>query len=111
MLKQLIKVLTRITFYTSTLIDHILTNSSEKVVQTGIIETSLPDHQITFCTRKIKRAKPNKHNYLIFCSMKNLSTEVYEKALGKLTFFFFSFIVTNTPHLNVKNLQSPGNLN
>ena len=69
-LKQLIKVPTRITSNTSTLIDHILTSSSEKVVQAGIIETSLSDHQLIFCTRKMKSAKPNKHNYLTFRSMK-----------------------------------------
>ena len=70
-LKQLIKVPTRITSNTSTLIDHILASSSEKVGQAGIIETSQSDHQVIFCTRKIKRAKPNKHNYLTFRSMKN----------------------------------------
>ena len=71
---------------TSTLTDHILTSGSEKVVRAGIIETSLSDHQLIFCTWKIKRAKPNKHNYLTFCSMKNFSTEIYDEALGKLTF-------------------------
>ena len=60
-LKQLIKDPTRILCNTSTLID-ILTSSSEKVVQAGIIETSLSDHQIIFCTRKIKREKLNKIN-------------------------------------------------
>ena len=75
-LKQLIKAPTRITSSTSTLIDHILTSSSEKVVQASIIETSLSDHQLIFCTRKIKRAKPNKHHYLKFRFMKNFSTEI-----------------------------------
>ena len=84
-LKQLIKVPTTITSNISTLIDHILTSTSEKVIQAGIIETSLSDHQLIFCTRKIKRAKPNKHNYLTFCA-KNFSTEIYEDAPGKLTF-------------------------
>ena len=40
-LKQLIKVPTRITSNNSTLIDHILTSSSEKVVKAGIIKTSI----------------------------------------------------------------------
>ena len=70
-IKQLIKVPKRITSNTFTIIDHILTSSSEKVVQAGIIETSLSDHQFIFCTRKIKRAKPNKHNYLTIHSMKD----------------------------------------
>ena len=45
----------------NTLIDHILTSSSEKVVQAGIIETSIPDYHLIFYTREIKKAKPNKH--------------------------------------------------
>ena len=36
-----------------TLTDHIVTSCSEKVVQAGIIETSLSDHQLIFCTRTI----------------------------------------------------------
>ena len=84
-LKQLIKVPTRIACNTSTLID-ILTSSSEKVVEAGIIETSISDHQLIFYTRKIKKAKPNKHNYLSFRSMKNFTTEIYEEALRKMTF-------------------------
>ena len=47
-LKQLIKVSARITSNTFTLIDLILTSSSEKVVEAGIIETSLSDHQLIF---------------------------------------------------------------
>ena len=85
-LKQLIKVPTIITSNISTFIDHILTSTSEKVIQVGIIETSLSDHQLIFCTRKIKRTKPNKDSYLTFCSVKNFSTEIYEEALGKLSF-------------------------
>ena len=83
---QLIRAPTKITPSISTLIDHILTSSSEKVVQAGIIETSLSDHQLIFCNRKIKIAKPNKRNYLTLCSMKHFSTEIYEEALNKLTF-------------------------
>ena len=58
----------------------------KKVVQAGIVETCLSDHQLIFCTRRIKRAKPNKHNDLTFRSMKNFLTEIYEEALGKLAF-------------------------
>ena len=54
-LKQLIRVPTKITSNTSTLIDHILTSSSKKEVQAGIVETSLSDHQLIFCASKIKR--------------------------------------------------------
>lgn len=50
----------------STLVDHILTNSSEKVVQACIIEGSLSDHQLNLCTKTAKRGTPNKYDYLYF---------------------------------------------
>ena len=84
-LNQLIKVSTRITYNASTFIDHTLTRNSEKAVKLSIIETSLSGHQLIFCTKKIKREKPSKHNYLTFWSMKKFSTEICEKALSKPT--------------------------
>ena len=83
-LKQLIKVPMRITSNTTTLINHILTSSSEKLVQAGIIETSLSDHQLLFCTReKVKREKPNKPNCLIIKSITRILIIFTEKD-GKL---------------------------
>ena len=54
-LKQLIKSPTRVTPNTSTLIGHILTNTNGKITQCGIINIGLSDHQMIFCTRKIKK--------------------------------------------------------
>ena len=47
-LKQLIRSPTRITCNSSTLLDHIITNTSEKVSQSGTIDIALPDHQLIF---------------------------------------------------------------
>ena len=44
-LTEIIKEPTRITCSTSTLLDHILTNSSEKVSQKGVIDVGISDHQ------------------------------------------------------------------
>ena len=55
--KQLIKCPTRTTYSTSTLIEHILTNTQEYISQSGIIDTTVSDHPIVYCTRKISRAK------------------------------------------------------
>ena len=82
-LKQLIKHPTRITCHTSTLIDHIITNSEEKVTQSGVIDTSLSDHQLIFCTRKIKRVKTSNHKQISFRSLKNYSMENFERELKK----------------------------
>ena len=52
-LSQLIDCQTRITSNTSTLIDHILTNSQENISQSGAIDTAISDHSLIYCTRKI----------------------------------------------------------
>ena len=61
-LTGIIKEPTRITCSTSSLLDHILTNSSEKVSQKELIDVGISDHQLIYCARKIKRIKHNIHN-------------------------------------------------
>ena len=53
-LSQLIKSPTRITIDSSTLLDHILTNTPEKITQKGTYETAIFDHQIIFFTKKVQ---------------------------------------------------------
>ena len=85
-LKQLIKHLMRITCHTQTIIDHIITNCEEKVTQSGVIDASLSDHQLIFCTRKIKRVKANNHKQISFHSLKNYSMENFEQELKNIAF-------------------------
>ena len=85
-LKQLIKHPTRITCHTSTLIDHIITNCAEKFTQSGVINTSLSDHQLIFYTRKIKRVKTNNHKQISFRSLKKYSMETFEQELKNIAF-------------------------
>ena len=56
-LNQLIRSPTRVTTETSTLIDHVLVNSPEKISQFGVIDSGISDHNIVFCTRKITKEK------------------------------------------------------
>ena len=49
-LEQLISVPSRITESTATSIDHVLTNSPHKIIQSGVIEMSLSDHELIYCT-------------------------------------------------------------
>ena len=51
-LTEIIKEPTRITCFTSTLLDHSLTNSSEKVSQKVVIDIEISDHQLIYCTEK-----------------------------------------------------------
>ena len=67
-------------------IDHI-TNSSEKIFQSGIIDCGMSDHQLIFCTRKVKRAKFNKHNNVFLRSLKHYTVNVFVEKLQK---FYFS---------------------
>ena len=89
-LTEIIKEPTRIICSTScsnnTLLDHILTNSSEKVSQKGVIDVGISDHQLIYCTRKIKRIKHNMHNQIQVRSLKKYSAEIFTNALKTVQF-------------------------
>ena len=51
-MKQLLNEPTRITAYSKTLIDMIFSNREHKIVQSGIIHTTLSDHSLFFCVMK-----------------------------------------------------------
>ena len=51
-LRQLIEELTETTERTKTLVDHILANSPENSIQSGVTKTGLSENQLTYCTRK-----------------------------------------------------------
>ena len=80
-LVQVITSPTRITVETSTLIDHILTNSVDKISQYGVLNVSLSDHQAIYCTRKVLKQKFNKHKYIEIRSMKNYSKPLWLEKL------------------------------
>ena len=84
-LKQLIKSPARVTPNTSTLIDHILTNTNGKITECGLINIGLSDHQMIFCTKKIKKEKLGDHKQISFRYFKTYSVDEYKKALGKVT--------------------------
>ena len=60
-LEQLISKPTRVTENSSSILDHRLTNSTDRVSQSGVIDTGLSDHQLIYRTRKITRTKFNSH--------------------------------------------------
>ena len=76
-LEQLISIPTRVTSKTATLIDHVLTNSSQKVSQCGVIELGISDHDLVYCTRKTPSLKPNKHSDISVWSMKNYTEKIF----------------------------------
>ena len=80
-ISQIIKSYTHVTKTSSSLIDHILTNSQEHISQSGVIETTFSDHFSIFCTRKITRNKYNKHKTIKIRSLKNYDKDVYLEKL------------------------------
>ena len=71
-----------VTCSTSTLIDHILINAPSRVLQKGVINVGVSDHQLIFYTQKISRIKTGgAHKYLNFCSIKNYTADYYKEAL------------------------------
>ena len=85
-LKQLITCPTHVTCNTCSLIDHILTNSTENIFQSAIINCGMFDHQLIFCTRKVKQAKFNKYDNVFLRSLKHYTVNVFVEELQKVNF-------------------------
>ena len=73
---------TRVTGQSATLIAHILTSSSDKVSQSGVIDLGLSDHDFTYCTRKTSLPKSHKHNEIF----EKYSTKKFLKILREIIF-------------------------
>ena len=81
---QLIEEPTRVTQSSASLIDHIHSNNTEKICQSGVIKSGISDHYITYCTRKVVRGQINMHNTVKVRFMKNYSKEKYNEILESL---------------------------
>ena len=106
-MKQIISSPTRITSNSSSLIDHVLTNASNMISSSGVIDIGISDHQMIYCTRKLVRSRFDIHknircrsfeNYdatsfvdiLRLCNFPNYETygdinHAYSDFIGKLT--------------------------
>ena len=100
-LKQLIESSTRITCSSSSIIDHILASFFDRVIQRGIFNVGLSNHQLIYCTRKIARIKRGGHKEIKFRSFKNYIIDGYEKALVEINFpEYKNFDNVNDPYSN-----------
>ena len=85
-LEQIITRSTRVTDQTVTLIDHILTNSPDKVSLSGVIDLGLSDQDLIYCRRKTSLPESHKHNEIFVHSMKRYSAEKFLEILRKIVF-------------------------
>ena len=98
---------TRIKFSTSSLLGHILTNSSGKIFQKGVIDVGISDHQLIYCTRKFKTVKHNMHNQILFQSLKKYSAEILANASKTVQFPNYNiFLNVNVAYLHLLNKTS-----
>ena len=97
-LHQLINESTRITKTSSSIIDHIITNSKDRVCQFGTISIGLSDHFMTFCTRKIVKQTFSKHYFSKVRCIKNYTQELFIEKLGEADWSkcFYSDNVNNS---------------
>ena len=79
-LTQLIQEATRVTMTTSTLIDHIITNTPANVCDSGVIHTGISDHSLVFAIRKISVARKVEHTVEIR-NMKKFETKKFVEDL------------------------------
>ena len=81
-LTQMIDEATRVTMATSSLIDHIVTNTPEKNSDSGVIHTGISDHSLVFAIRKIS-VIDKQENILEIRNMKNFNEEKFIEDLLK----------------------------
>ena len=56
--------------------------SPDKVNQSGVIDLSLSNYDLVYCTRKTSLPKSHIHNYIFVCSMKSYSNKIYLESLN-----------------------------
>ena len=95
-LKLIIQEPTRVTSNTSFLLERIMTNAGWKILQKGVIDVGLSDHQLICCTRKILRIKANMHNQSRVRSLKNCTPELLIEELTFLIIISFLMLISHT---------------
>ena len=70
---QLIRETTRVTQYSSTLIDLCLTNSPDKIWKSGVISFGISDHSASYLTRKVTHLRSNMHKTVEVRQLKNFN--------------------------------------
>ena len=96
----LITKATRITYHTSTLIDHIYTNTSEKVIKSGICLADISDHLPIFCT--LANTMPSSNEPKYFRDFSNFSKEHF---LEEISHIDFMGLITEDVNKSINNIE------
>ena len=95
--RQMINEPTRETLDTSTLIDHVATNTPANIVDSGVLKISLSDHYLVFCIRKFRGFIQRQPKLIRSRRMKNF---VYESFLFDLGQIDWDGIVRNSGNVH-----------
>ena len=71
-ISQLINEPTRVTLTTSSLLDHVVTNTPEKISHSGVVHTGISDHSLIYAIRKIRHFQKN-DDFVKIRNMKNFN--------------------------------------
>ena len=77
---NLIKEPTRITLKSSSLIDHVVTNTPEKISQSGVLHTGISDHNLVYAIRK-NRIFQKADDFVEIRNMKHFNEEKFVNEL------------------------------
>ena len=77
---------------TSSLIDHIVTNTPEKISDSGVIHTGISDHSLVFAIRKISVIR-KQENTVEIRNMKNFDEEKFVAELLKQHWEYVFFLL------------------
>ena len=80
-LTQLITEPTRVTQYSRTLIDLCLTNSPDKICNSGVVNIGISDHCVIFLTRKISHFRYFVHKTAEVRQLKNFNEDEFLRDL------------------------------
>lgn len=87
LMKQMVKVPTRVTSTSSTIIDHVYANNHLRIVKCDALQHQLADHRTTYAVRKIdgglRRAT---HNIVKYRNMKKFDEAKFATLLGTLSY-------------------------
>ena len=95
-LDQIITCPTRITESSCSTIDLILISDTSKISNSGVINSSISDHCIIYCCRKISKDVFGKHNTVKLRSLKNYDQEVFTNKLRNINWY----LVTDCEDIN-----------
>ena len=85
-LSQIVDSPTRITSTTATLIDLIMILNADKVLEKGVIDSEISDHQLVYCKVKVY-GKHNEPKMVTYRNFKNFNYNNFEQDLFNISFF------------------------